>query len=512
MAANGGGPLMPSVVAVLNWSREDPRASIVLVLCAGVVAAGNIVLALAIAEAMEALTSTATIGQATWPIALLIGAGAVRGLVGLVRGRMLRRIRFRVISSQDDRMVSRLLLGHGSDAGEPDPGAVARALAAGDRAGELLFGDLTSALAEMALAPVVVAILWHFHPAMAAIGILVTLLNVILVRRFVMIDGQLARTRSFAQQRLAGILEEDLRSIEAIRMSRAEPAVAQRWRALLVAETDILRQAAVTGEAVAACQTALAMLISGVALGVGGALVLYSSDFGFEAFIASQTLLFALSDPVRRLLATHAESQRTTADLLMRQTLAEAMATSFVESPRDNPEASPTLTIRGNEPGGAKTVAPGEVAVAKSTGRVSRFDVIGIVRSVSAPAAMIPGTLAQNLTLFDEGIAEADLKRVLDLAQLPDLIALDPDGFERRIDAGVAVFSRGQLYRISVARALLDRPDFVVLSDGLGSLDPECQTRMIRALAGSGIGVLAVGASAAIENAADVVLADAVNP
>ena len=212
MAANGGGPLMPSVVAVLNWSREDPRASIVLVLCAGVVAAGNIVLALAIAEAMEALTSTATIGQATWPIALLIGAGAVRGLVGLVRGRMLRRIRFRVISSQDDRMVSRLLLGHGSDAGEPDPGAVARALAAGDRAGELLFGDLTSALAEMALAPVVVAILWHFHPAMAAIGILVTLLNVILVRRFVMIDGQLARTRSFAQQRLAGILEEDLRS------------------------------------------------------------------------------------------------------------------------------------------------------------------------------------------------------------------------------------------------------------------------------------------------------------
>ncbi|MDG2482808.1 MAG: ABC transporter transmembrane domain-containing protein, partial [Alphaproteobacteria bacterium] len=281
MAAHSGTALMPSVLAILAWSRRDPRAAVLLVLCSGVIASGNIVLALAIAQAMEAFTTTAALAQATWPLVVLIAAGSVRGLVGLLRGMMLRRLRYRVIREQDDALVSGLLVGARNSGEGASPGAAARALAAGDRAGELLFGDVTSALAELAVAPVIVAILWHFHPAMALVGVLVAVLNLLLIRRFVSIDGQLGQTRATAQQRVAGLLESDLRSIETIRMTRTEPEVARGWQNAVVAEFDVLRHAGKFGEAIAASQTALAMLMGGIALGVGGGLMVLSPGFGF---------------------------------------------------------------------------------------------------------------------------------------------------------------------------------------------------------------------------------------
>ena len=86
--------------------------------------------------------------------------------------------------------------------------------------------------------------------------------------------------------------------------------------------------------------------------------------------------------------------------------------------------------------------------------------------------ALFAGSLAANISLFDEQFDSARFERACHLARIDSLIASLPMGLETPVGDMGAALSGGQVQRLLLARALYRSPDFLFLDEGTAHLDP----------------------------------------
>ncbi len=86
-------------------------------------------------------------------------------------------------------------------------------------------------------------------------------------------------------------------------------------------------------------------------------------------------------------------------------------------------------------------------------------------------AVLFSGTIAENLRFGREGAGEDELKAAVDIAQAGDFVYADNDGLEARIAQGGANISGGQKQRLSIARAIVKKPEFYLFDDSFSALD-----------------------------------------
>jgi ATP-binding cassette subfamily B protein len=95
---------------------------------------------------------------------------------------------------------------------------------------------------------------------------------------------------------------------------------------------------------------------------------------------------------------------------------------------------------------------------------------------------LFSGTVASNLQFGKPDATEADMWEALEVAQAGDFVRAMPGGLHARIEQGGTNVSGGQRQRLSIARALIRKPDIYVFDDSFSALDLATDARLRAAL------------------------------
>jgi ATP-binding cassette, subfamily B, bacterial len=171
-----------------------------------------------------------------------------------------------------------------------------------------------------------------------------------------------------------------------------------------------------------------------------------------------------------------------------------------------DPDGPPTLQdVDVVVPAGSTTAIVGETGSGKTTmgylvarlydATAGRITIDGVdIRDVSfASLARTVGLVSQETYLFHASVAEnlrfakpgatdAELEEAARAAQIHDLIAALPDGYDTIVGERGYRFSGGEKQRIAIARTVLRNPPVLVLDEATSALDNETERAVQEAL------------------------------
>ncbi|MBF8153980.1 ABC transporter ATP-binding protein [Exiguobacterium sp. TBG-PICH-001] len=113
---------------------------------------------------------------------------------------------------------------------------------------------------------------------------------------------------------------------------------------------------------------------------------------------------------------------------------------------------------------------------------VSQEELRSKIGFVPQKALLFTGTIAENIRFGKEDATDEEVAHAAQIAQATDFIERMPDGYEARIEQGGSNVSGGQKQRLSIARALVRRPDLYVFDDSFSALDFKTDAALRKAL------------------------------
>ena len=112
-----------------------------------------------------------------------------------------------------------------------------------------------------------------------------------------------------------------------------------------------------------------------------------------------------------------------------------------------------------------------------------RADLRGKVAVVMQKAQLFGGTIRSNLLWGSQNASDADLWAALETAQAAEFVKAKPLGLDEPVEQGGRNLSGGQKQRLTIARALVGKPDILILADSASALDYATDAALRKALA-----------------------------
>lgn len=101
---------------------------------------------------------------------------------------------------------------------------------------------------------------------------------------------------------------------------------------------------------------------------------------------------------------------------------------------------------------------------------------------VPQKAVLFKGSLRQNLLWGDENASDEDLIKAIEASQAKDILNSKPEGLDFVIEQGGKNLSGGQRQRFTIARALVGKPEVLVLDDSSSALDYLTDSKLRKAI------------------------------
>ncbi len=114
----------------------------------------------------------------------------------------------------------------------------------------------------------------------------------------------------------------------------------------------------------------------------------------------------------------------------------------------------------------------------------SRKKLRGMAGIVMQKPVLFQGTIRENLLWGNPDASEEDLAEALRIAQAAEVVSKKEGGLSAKVAQGGKNFSGGQRQRLTIARALVRKPEILILDDAASALDFATDAALRKAIAG----------------------------
>lgn len=101
---------------------------------------------------------------------------------------------------------------------------------------------------------------------------------------------------------------------------------------------------------------------------------------------------------------------------------------------------------------------------------------------VPQKAVLFTGTISENIRWGKQNATDEEVNAAAKIAQADEFISNLPEGYNTQVSRGGLNFSGGQKQRLTIARAIVSKPDILILDDSSSALDFATDVELRRAI------------------------------
>jgi len=467
----------------------------------------------------------------------ILGGIAVALVVQLIllglQQRVIQRLQTKLAVTNTASFFSYLMRLPMSFFGQRSPGELQYRVQLNDRVADLLSQRLLTTLAGFVATAFYLALMLYDDVTLTLVVVAITATNVIALALLARSREAHSVTLQHETGRLYGRTIEGIASIETLKASGAEDGFFRRWSGYQALVINARQRYAIPTQVLGTIPEYTAALTAIAVLGFGGWRFM-DGALSLGTLVSFQLLAAQFAAPFATIVALAADVQAIAGHLAKLEDVyrypvperspafdpaahatagrIEARSIAYRYSPVGNLavddlsftlEPGARIAFVGKTGGGKSSIARLLARLDAPTGGTLSLDgrpfatyseeaFARAVAFVDQTIALFPGTIRENITLWDHTISDEAVERAARDAGIYDDILARPGAFDALVAEGGANFSGGQRQRLEIARALSRDPLVLILDEATSALDTLAEHNVAESLRARGCACIVI--------------------